>query len=223
MLITIDELLNVSELAQVRRLLDGAEFLPGHTSAGARAAAVKFNGELSPGAVELERLNRIVMGNLVKHPVYRSAVLPLKVAAPFYARYTEGMYYGAHIDDPVMGEGERYRSDVAVTVFLNDPADYEGGALCIETQFGEQRVKLDAGSVVLYPASSLHRVEPVTAGQRLVAVTWVQSLVRDAGRRALLYELAQAREALFEESPDKRATALVDQAYVNLVRMWSDT
>lgn len=223
MLTRIEGLLNPPELRQVRRFLDAAAFVSGTASAGESAAAVKNNEELPPGASETEPLNRIVMGRLVEHPVYRSAALPLKVATPFYSRYREGMAYGPHVDDPVMGQGPRYRSDIAVTVFLNAPNEYEGGALCIETEFGEQSVKLDAGSAVLYPASSLHRVETVTAGVRFAAVTWIQSLVRDASRRHLLYQLAQARDSLSGREADERASILVDQVYVNLVRMWSDT
>jgi PKHD-type hydroxylase len=154
--------------------------------------------------------------------MYRSAALPLHVATPFYARYTTGMAYGAHIDDPVMGEGDRYRSDVSITVFLNPPEAYDGGELVIATSFGEREVKLPAGHAVLYPSSSRHRVAEVTRGERLVAVTWVQSLVRDPARRELLHELNRARERLLRHSPDAPETAQVDSAYVNLVRMWSE-
>ncbi len=223
MLNSIDGLLNDTELGQVRRILDGASFVSGAGSAGKQAAAVKHNEELPLGAAETEQLNRIVMGNLVRHPVYLTAALPLKVASPYYSRYTRGMAYGPHVDDPVMGQGPRYRSDVAVTVFLNAPTEYEGGALCIETPYGDQSVKLEAGSAVLYPASFVHRVENVTSGIRLAAVTWIQSLVRDAARRDLLYQLAQARDSLSQVAPAERAKSLIDQVYVNLVRMWGDT
>ena len=126
------------------------------------------------------------------------------------------------VDDPVMGEGQRYRSDVAVTVFLVEPDAYDGGELRIETPFGPREVKLPAGSAVTYPASSLHEVKPVTRGERRVAVTWVQSLVRDPERRALLYELDVARQALRQVTPEADVTARVDHAYTNLVRMWAD-
>jgi PKHD-type hydroxylase len=213
--------LNEHELAQVRRILERSDCRPGQLSAGKRAAKVKDNSEFRLETVDLDQVNRIVMGNLVQNEVYRTAALPLRIAAPYYARYTEGMYYGPHVDDPVMGDGPRYRSDVSVTVFLNAPTEYEGGALCIETEFGDQVVKLKAGDAVMYPSSSLHRVDPVLSGQRLVAITWVQSMVPSAEQRALLYTLAQARDELFAHAADARATARVDQAYVNLVRMWS--
>ncbi|MDA8363186.1 MAG: Fe2+-dependent dioxygenase, partial [Gammaproteobacteria bacterium] len=128
-----------------------------------------------------------------------------------------------HVDDPVMGgDGALYRSDIAITLFLNDPQQYDGGELEIRTAFGSQSVKLPAGDAVMYPASSLHRVTPVTRGERLVAVTWAQSLVRDPAKRELLYELNQAREALLAAAPDAPETTRVNTAYVNLVRMWGE-
>ena len=133
------------------------------------------------------------------------------------------MHYGDHVDDPVMGSGgPRFRSDVSMTVFLSDPSDYEGGELVIRTPFGTQAVKLPAGYAVIYPSSSLHRVAEVTAGRRLVALTWIQSHVRDPARRELLYELNQARESLLEKAPGDDATRLVDRSYNNLVRMWGE-
>jgi PKHD-type hydroxylase len=132
------------------------------------------------------------------------------------------MSYGEHVDDPVMGEGALYRSDVSVTIFLNDPAEYDGGELIITTAFGEQPVKLAAGDAVLYPSSSVHRVAEITRGERLVAVSWIQSMVRNPEQRALLHELNQARETLLSEQPDSEETRRVNQSYINLVRMWSE-
>jgi PKHD-type hydroxylase len=162
------------------------------------------------------------MGSLVKHPVFRSAAMPLKTAAPYYARYNAGMSYGAHVDDPVMGQGELYRSDLSVTVFLCEPDSYDGGELCIKTDFGDQQIKLPAGDAVLYPSSSIHRVAEVTRGERLVAVSWIQSMVRSPEQRALLHKLNQARETLLQERPDAPETEQVNHSYINLVRMWSD-
>jgi PKHD-type hydroxylase len=152
--------------------LAGARFVDGRLSAGAAARRVKNNQELDAGAPDLERLNRVVMGNLVRRPFYRAGALRLHVASPLYARYLPGMNYGDHLDDPIMGaDTVRYRSDVAVTIFLNAPEEYDGGELVIRAA---------AGDAVLYPAGSIHHVNPVTRGERLVAVTWVQSLVRGA-------------------------------------------
>ena len=223
MLLLIPGVLKGDELALARAMLAAARFVDGRLSAGAAARGVKNNEELEAGAPDLERLNRVVMGSLARHPVYRGGALPLHVASPLYVRYRPGMAYGEHLDDPVMGaDGVKFRSDVAVTVFLNEPAGYDGGELVILAPSGEREVKLAAGDGVLYPAGSIHRVNPVTRGERLVAVTWVQSLVRDAARRELLYGLNLAREKLLQSAPQAAPTAQVNAAYLNLIRMWSD-
>jgi PKHD-type hydroxylase len=223
MLLCVPGVLKGDELALVRAWLGEAHFVDGRLSAGQVAQRVKHNQELEGGAPDLERLNRLVMGALVRHPVYRGGALPLHAASPRYARYRPGMNYGDHLDDPIMGtDGVMYRSDVAVTVFLNAPEEYDGGELVIRAAAGEQAVKLAAGDAVLYPASSIHHVNPVTRGERLVAVTWVQSLVRDAARRELLYGLNAAREKLLQNAPEAEETAQVNAAYLNLIRMWSD-
>ena len=223
MLLRIPSVLDRSELDVVQRMLAGAPFVDGKLSAGLAAKRVKHNLEVDRNARELEQLNNLVMGKLVQHPVYRSGALPLRVAAPYYARYTPGMQYGDHVDDPVMGaDGTLYRSDISITVFLGDPAGYDGGELVINTPFGEQQVKLPAGDAVMYPSSSLHRVAKVTRGERLVAVAWLQSLVREPARRELLHELNSVRERLLANTPETEDAKLINKTYVNLVRMWGD-
>ena len=222
MLLRIANLLSKRQLETVQDLLSQARFIDGKLSAGMAAERVKNNEEAQPNQAQMEALNTIVMGNLVRHPAYKNAALPHRVAAPFYARYTPGMYYGDHVDDPVMGAEGRYRSDISITVFLNDPRHYEGGELVIRSSFGDHKVKYDAGDAVMYPSSSLHRVNEVPQGERLVAVTWVQSLVRDPMKREILYELNQARETMLRTTPKTAETAHVDTAYVNLVRMWAE-
>jgi len=222
-LLRIPSVLDRGELEVVRRMLTGAPFVEGKLSAGQVAKRVKHNQEVDRRARELEQLNNLVMGKLVQHPVYRSGALPLRVAAPYYARYTPGMRYGDHVDDPVMGaDGTLYRSDVSITVFISDPAEYDGGELVINTPFGEQQVKLPAGDAVMYPSSSLHRVAEVARGERLVAVTWLQSLVRDPARRELLHELNSVRERMLANTPETEDAKLINKTYVNLVRMWGD-
>ncbi len=223
MLLHLKEVLAPDQLETVRALLARVPFVDGKASAGLAAARVKRNQEADRQAPDIHDLDNLVMGSLVRHPIYRASALALKVATPFYARYTPGMRYGEHVDDPIMGAGEGlYRTDIAITIFLNEPESYDGGELAVATPFGEQKVKLPAGDAVLYPASSRHRVAEVTRGERLVAVTWVQSLVRDPHRRELLYELNQIREQMLRETPDAQATAKVNAVYVNLVRMWSE-
>lgn len=223
MLITIPEVLDNKELAVVRDYITRANFVDGKLSAGSEASSVKNNSEMQTSDQAMAQLNNLVMGNLVKHPVYLAAALPAKIAAPYYAKYSTGMYYGYHVDDPVMGPpGQRYRSDLSITIFISESDDYDGGELTIQTSFGEQTIKLAAGNAIMYPSSSTHRVNKVTAGERLVAVTWLQSMVRDPSQRELLYKLHLAREILLENAKDKEETELVSNAYVNLVRMWSE-
>ncbi len=224
MLLRIPTVLDRHELEVIREKLATAPFVDGKLSAGQAAQRVKANQEVDRRAVhELETLNNLVMGKLVQHPIYRSGAMALRVAAPYYARYRPGMHYGDHVDDPIMGsDGQLYRSDISITVFLNAPSEYDGGELVVNTTFGEQLVKLPAGDAVMYPSSSLHRVAEVTRGERLVAVTWLQSLVRDPVRRELLHELNTVRERLLAASPDSDDAKLVNKTYVNLVRMWGD-
>ena len=223
MLLIIHGVLKPDELALARSWLAEAPFVEGKLSAGAAARRVKANEERDRGAGGVERLDRLVMGALARHPAYRNGALPLHAASPLYARYRPGMTYGEHLDDPILGtEGVLYRSDVAVTVFLSEPEAYDGGELVIRPAAGEQQVKEAAGDAVLYPASTIHRVNPVTRGERLVAVTWVQSLVRDPARRELLYGLNLAREKLLAAAPEAEETAQVNATYLNLIRMWSD-
>jgi len=223
MLITIPEVLNSLQLERVHSILSQSTFVDGKLSAGKHAERVKNNEELSQNDRMLNELNSIVMGSLVKNKAYQNAAFPHRIATAFFARYVAGMSYGDHIDDPIMGPaGASYRTDVSITVFLNNPEDYEGGELTINTSFGEQQVKLPAGHAVMYPSGTLHRVAEVTKGERLVAVTWCQSMIRDSAKRELLYNLNQARETLMQKAPNSEETAKIDTTYINLVRMWSE-
>lgn len=223
MLLLIKQVLDQRQLTEVQSLLRNAEFVDGKLSAGLEAASVKHNQELSPQSPLHRRLNALVMGALVQNQQYQQAVLPLRVATAFYARYDVGMSYGFHVDDPVMGPmSGRYRSDVSTTVFLNKADEYEGGELVIQTSFGEQRIKGNAGDAIVYPSSSWHKVDKIQSGTRLVAVTWAQSMVKDPNQRELLYQLAQARQGLLEKLPQSEETAKVSTVYANLVRLWSE-
>ena len=222
MLLRINGLIPSSQISTVREILDRSDYRDGRESAGNEAVSVKNNEELAPDNPDTARLNNIIMGRLVSHPVYQYGVLATRVAAPFYARYTPGKRYGTHIDDPIMGVGDRYRTDVSITVFLNDPDEYEGGELSITTTYGEVKEKLPAGDAILYPSGSLHQVAEVTDGVRLVAVTWAQSMIRDPAQRELLYNLSLARDELLRNNPDSNATLKVSNSYINLIRMWAD-
>ncbi len=221
MLIEIPELLNSAQLQKIHQLLQGAAFVDGKLSAGMAAARVKDNQELQQDPQLLQRLYRILMASVGQNARFRSFTLPYRVADFIFARYQPGMHYGDHVDDPIMGGG-KFRTDVSMTVFLNEPDAYEGGELVIRTPFGDQKVKLAAGSAVVYPSSSVHHVAEVTRGERLVALTWIQSFVRGAAQRELLFELDQAREHLLRTDPDSDHTKGVDRSYANLLRMWAD-
>ena len=223
MLVTIPNVLNKEDISVIQDLMATANFHEGTASAGNEAIRVKNNQEMFISEVETQRLNNLVMGKLVQNPTYIAAAFAKRIATPFYAKYTEGMHYGNHVDDPVMGPpNQRYRTDVSITIFLNEPDAYDGGELIISTAFGEQKVKLNAGDAVLYPSSSTHQVAEVTRGERLVAVTWLQSIVRDPAKREILYNLSQAREALIKSMPESTELELLSNSYVNLLRMWSD-
>ncbi len=222
MLVTIPDLLDSTELAAVCSVLRRGEFADGKLSAGRHARAHKNNEELRPTDETFAALNNVVMTRLVQHPVYLQCAMPARICAPIYARYTSGMGYGGHIDDPVMGPtGGRYRSDISISVFLNSPEEYEGGELCIESSQGVTEIKLPAGHAVLYPSTSFHSVREVRSGERLVAVTWVQSYIRRADQREILVQLDQAREMLAAEGSHP-AFSRVETAYANLFRLWAE-
>ncbi|WP_369162514.1 Fe2+-dependent dioxygenase [Candidatus Thiodiazotropha sp. LNASS1] len=223
MLVQIDDLLQQAQLDKIDQILSQAEFVDGKLTAGKAAQRVKNNQELKGEPRQMELLIRILTSAMANNVTFRSAVLPYRMADPIFARYQPGMTYGDHVDDPLMGlSGQRFRSDVSMTIFLREPETYEGGELVVRTTFGDKRVKLPAGSAVIYPSSSLHHVAEVTKGERLVALAWIQSYVRDPAKRELLYELDQAREHLLATVPDTESTGLVDKSYTNLLRMWGD-
>jgi len=223
LLTKINNVLTSEELTKVRELADKAAWQSGEHSAGMSAATQKSNLEMDQNTEQWKQINQLVVGRLYQHLDFQSAVLPHRVSAAFVSRYKQGMAYKLHTDDPIMGSAQnRYRSDVAVTVFLSDEKSYDGGELIIHTQFGAVPTKLPAGSAVAYPASSLHEVAEITHGERLACVLWAQSMVRDPNQREILYDLDSARQALKLTTPEADVTARVDQAYLNLVRMWSE-
>ncbi|MCM8854478.1 MAG: Fe2+-dependent dioxygenase [Candidatus Thiodiazotropha sp.] len=223
MLVEIEGLLQQAQLNKIDEVLSQANFVDGKLTAGKSAQRVKNNQELSGEPKQMELLIRILTSAMAHNATFRSAVLPYRMADPLFARYQPGMTYGKHVDDPLMGlSGQRFRSDVSMTIFLRDPDTYQGGELIVRTTFGEKRVKLKAGSAVIYPSSSLHQVAEVSRGERLVALAWIQSYVRDPAQRELLYELDLAREHLLATAADDETTGLVDKSYANLLRMWGD-
>lgn len=223
MLATLDAVLDWPTLKILRKALAEGDFTDGQKTAGFRAKRVKHNEQLTTKGETRGELDNLVLDALRASREFRQVALPRTLQRPLFSRYTTGMGYGFHVDDALMGRGNKIRSDLSVTVFLSSPDDYDGGELEVSTSFGPQEVKLPAGSAVVYPSSMLHRVKPVTAGERLAAVTWLQSYVADPARRELLYELDKVRRRLTEVDPESPETDLAFKSYANLLRMWSDT
>lgn len=228
MLITINDVLTPDELATARGLLSRSEWSSGTITAGLQAAQSKNNEQLAEDAAHLPALRKIVLGALKRSPIFFTAALPLKVLPPFFNRYAGGANsYGFHTDCAMRmapGSGGTYvRADVSATLFLSDPDEYEGGDLTIEDTFGSHGVRLPAGSLVLYPSSSIHAVKPVTAGARLACFMFLQSMVRDPGHRRHLYEMDMALLQLRQEIGETDAVVRLTGSYHNLLRRWADS
>ena len=222
MLICLPDVLDPAQTRAVRAILQRGDFGDGGGTAGRRGRRVKHNLQLPRLDPVSREAGEIVSAGLKASEVFRRAVLPKTLQVPLFSRYEAGMGYGAHVDGAISNGPEPIRNDVAVTLFLADPATYEGGELVVQTEFGDQEIKLPAGSAVAYPAASLHRVAPVTEGARLVAVLWVQSYIRDPAKREMLYDLDRACERLEALDPEGEATDLAYKTYYNLVRRWAE-
>ena len=227
MLIQIPDVLSADEIATFRETLERAAWQDGRETAGDQAATVKNNLQIPAEAAGARDLGDRILHALARNPIYTAAALPLRVLPPMFNRYDPGMTFGAHTDNAIRtvpgSGGMRMRADVSTTIFLTDPGDYDGGELVVEDTYGTHAVKLPAGHMVVYPSSSLHRVNPVTRGSRWGSFFWAQSMVRDDGRRAMLYDLdtaiRQARATLGDENP--AVLGLVSH-YHNLLRMWAE-
>lgn len=222
MILCIAQVLDAAGLAAVRQGLAAERFVDGPATAGWSARLVKATQHMAdtPGA---QALQARVMEALKANTVFANAVLPYRIARPNFLRYATGMSYGTHVDNALMGIGEeRMRTDVAVTVFLSAPGDYDGGELVIETAGGEDSFKLESGSAVAYPANTLHRVNEVTRGTRDVAVTWVQSFVRNAEQREVLFDIERVRRTMFDRDGKTPEFDLLHKTASNLRRMWAD-
>lgn len=222
MILCIAQVLDAAGLAAVRQGLGAERFVDGAGTAGWSARLVKATQQLADSA-GAQALQATVVAALQANAVFANAVLPHRIARPNFLRYATGMSYGTHVDNALMGVGgERLRADVAVTLFLSAPADYDGGELVIETAAGEDSFKLDAGAAVAYPANTLHRVNAVTRGTRDVAVTWVQSFVRSAEQREVLFDIERVRRAMFERDGKTAEFDLLHKTASNLRRLWAE-
>lgn len=226
MLIAIPELLDPAQVARVRAIVDAGEWVDGNATSGPQSALAKKNEQLAEASAAEREAGAIVLDALGKSPLFVAAALPLKVFPPLFNRYAGGQQFGTHVDNAVRlqrGSEFRVRSDLSMTVFLEDPGAYDGGELLVEGQFGVQSVKLPAGHAILYPSSSLHRVEPVTRGRRVASFFWIQSMVRDDGARRLLFEMDQAVQRLVGTlGHEDRSVIELTGVYHNLLRRWAD-
>ncbi|MEZ6022785.1 MAG: Fe2+-dependent dioxygenase [Hyphomonadaceae bacterium] len=227
MLVCIPEVLTKAQVAAVRQRIDAAPWTDGRTTAGAQSAEVKRNTQLPEDEKAAREMGEVVLQALASNALFLSAALPLKIFPPLFNRYEPGDGFGAHVDNairPVRGTPVRVRTDLSATLFLCEPDDYDGGELVVEMPFGAQEVKLEAGSMVLYPSTSLHRVNAVTRGARVASFFWLQSMVRDEGERALLFDLDQSVQTLAALHGQSHPEVVrLTGVYHNLVRRWSDT
>jgi len=227
MLLKIPQILDAAGVARARELLAAGAWADGRTTAGRQAAQVKNNEQLQPGSEQHGELQALVLQALEKHPVFFSATLPKRVLPPLFNRYAgSANAYGSHVDQAVRylpGGVQRVRTDISCTLFLSDPASYDGGELVIEHSYGEQRVKLAAGDMVVYPGTSVHRVEPVTRGARLASFFWIESMVRADEQRRMLFEMDMSLMKLRGELGETPELVQLTGTYHNLLRMWADT
>ncbi len=225
MIIDIPDVLSPPRLAEARALLEAAEWVDGNVTSGHQAARAKDNQQIPVDDPTARRVGDIILRALGSNPLFLTAALPRQVLPPMFNRYAGGQQFGTHVDGAIRtipGTSQRMRTDLSATLFFAEPEEYEGGELVVEDTSGAKRVKLRAGHLVLYPATSLHHVTPVTRGERLCAFFWVQSLVRDAGQRALLFDLDIGIQRLAAEFPAHAATVQLTGVYHNLLRQWAE-
>lgn len=226
MLIAIPDLLDPATLAQLRDIIDAAEWVDGNVTSGHQSALAKRNEQLPEESAAAKEAGRMVLDALGRSPLFFAAALPLKVFPPLFNRYGLGQTFGTHVDNAIRiqrGTDFRIRADISCTLFLADPTDYDGGELVIEGMFGVQSVKLPAGHAIVYPSSSLHHVTPVTRGTRVASFFWLQSMVRDDGERQILFDIDRSVQAIAAEKGHADPTTIqLTGVYHNLLRRWAD-
>lgn len=226
MMLKIPDILTPEQLRQCRQALERAEWSDGRETAGYVAVSAKSNKQLPLDHPVAQQVGELILNRLGNNPAFIAGALPQRVLPPRFNRYEGGGQYGDHIDNAVFGvpgSPHRVRSDISATLFFSDPEDYEGGELIVQDSYGAHSVKLPAGHMVVYPGSSLHRVAPVTKGVRLAAFFWIQSLVREDHRRAMLLELDNAIQSVAKSQPGHQALSRLTGVYHNLIREWADT
>jgi len=226
MLLQIPQILGADELAQCRARIDAAAWVDGNVTSGHQAAQAKHNEQVPEESPVAREIGQAILAALGRNQLFFSAVLPRQVYPPLFNRYTGDMNFGNHVDGAVRVHaptGRRLRADISATLFLTPPEDYDGGELLVEDTYGVHSVKLAAGDLVIYPATSLHRVTPVTRGSRVSSFFWIESMVRDDARRALLFDMDMAILRLSRDAPGNAALVSLTGCYHNLLRMWADS
>jgi PKHD-type hydroxylase len=221
MIVCIPDLLSDEELSYLNQALSTAEFVDGKLTAGWHAKLVKQNQQM-PKTPDAEALKAVIRKALRRNQLFQAVARPRAIHSMLLSRYKAGMSYGRHVDNALMKDGGLLRSDLSFTVFLNSPDDYEGGELVIEGADSEASYKLAAGSAIAYPSTSLHRVDPVLSGERLVAVGWVQSLIRSTEQREVLFDLVTTQRSLFAKDSKSDEFDLLSKSIANLLRMWAE-
>ena len=226
MLICIPDVLSKGDVADFRRIMAAEDWEDGRSTAGAQSAEVKQNTQLPPDGATSRALGRRVISALTAHPLFISAAVPLHIFPPLFNRYGPGHYFGEHVDNCIRGDhltGLRIRTDLSITLFLSEPGEYDGGELVVDDYYGSHTVKLPAGHAVLYPATSLHKVTPITRGARVSSFFWVQSMIKDAHARRMTFDMDHALQALVERlgrnDPEVRKLTSI---YHNLIRHWAE-
>jgi PKHD-type hydroxylase len=225
MLLQIPKVLSPDEVAYFRRVMDEAPWVDGNATSGHQSAQAKYNEQLPEDGAQARELGERILHALARNSLFFSAALPKQVFPPLFNRYGPGMTFGNHIDTAIRThpvQPVRIRADLSATLFLAEPDSYDGGELLIEDTYGVQRVKLPAGDMVLYPATSLHRVAPITRGVRVASFFWMQSMIRDDGQRALLFDLDMAVIKLRQSQADEASLVSLTGVYHNLLRMWAE-
>jgi PKHD-type hydroxylase len=225
LLLQIPGVLTAHELAHCQRLLASAAWIDGRVTAGHQSAQVKHNRQLAEDSEVARELGKVVVAAISRNPLFISAALPNRIFPPLFNCYEVGDGFGTHVDNAIRvvgASGTRVRTDVSATLFLSEPAEYDGGELVVEDTYGTHSVKLPAGSMVLYPASSLHHVKPIARGKRVASFFWIQSMVRDDGQRALLFDLDNAIRRLGADHPAHPSVVQLTGVYHNLLRSWAE-
>jgi PKHD-type hydroxylase len=222
MLLEIAQVIDADVVRRLLEMISAGEFVSGSKTAAGSAAQVKNNKQLDVRSDVAQRAGQLLIEKLRQNPVFKAATFPARIVPPRFSRYQSGMCYGNHLDAPLMADLPPIRTDIAVTIFLVDPASYDGGELTIDTGAGVQRFKGGAGDCIIYPADTLHRVEPVSRGERIVSFFWIQSLVRDPAKRRILFDLAGVIEFLDQTSQAGMHIETLRRCDANLIRMWAD-